>query len=179
MRTLLGNKLTLGLLALGIALLVAAPADARDRHPRYADRVDQLIGQLRYGDEGGREHAAKDLGNYSDRRAVFALMQAAMGDPGDDVRKESIRSLRRIGDPIATDALGQALLDVRNDRNEDVRKEAARALGEIGDGRAFRWLREGLSDPDSGVRKEVRKALDQLRRRLSYDRDRDRHHDRD
>ena len=174
--TMLFGVLAVGLLTFGCAGSVEARRSRRDHHDSY--KVDKLIRDLRYGDTGERKDAAKKLGDYRGPRVVFALSEAVVDDPKDDVRERAVKSLKKIGSPRALPALIHAL---RYDDEDDIREEAAKALGDIGHPAAIGPLRRAaLDDDEDDVREAARKALKKIEKNRPRDGDhRRRRRDRD
>jgi len=114
----------------------------------HGDEVDDLILDLKYGQDAVRADAALALGNIGDLRAVGPLI-AVLKDKSSRVRENAASSLGKIGDVRAVDPLLESL----KDEDEGVRAQSALALGDIGDSRAvgrlaevfngdyYRWIR--------------------------------------
>ncbi|GAB4475653.1 MAG: hypothetical protein Kow00124_16900 [Anaerolineae bacterium] len=79
---------------------VLALAECRDERA-----VEPLIHALKTQSQRIRAAAAEALGVIGSRRAVPALIQAALHDCAWQVRREAVRALGRIGDPAAVEAL--------------------------------------------------------------------------
>ena len=91
------------------------------------DEVEELIGQLKSEDICVGAKAIERLGEFKDRRAVFALIGAALGrSPG--LRSIAAWKLRDIGDPSAV----SVLIEVLKSENLGSQEEAAGALEKIG-----------------------------------------------
>ena len=158
-------------LLLLVSLVMPVVAD-KIFYPTVADRVDDLILDLKYGQSGVRLRAVMALGEIGDARAVDLLVEVLKNkDEGLMVRQHAAEALGKIGDPKAVDPLIETLKEDASDfpfifRTEDrglvqadsntffVEKQAntARALGEIGDPRAILPLIEVLKDESPKVR---------------------------
>jgi hypothetical protein len=112
-----------------------------------AERVDDLIRQLKDGNPAGRVNAALALGRSKDPRAVEALI-AILNDKNDPIRGTAALALGRSKDPRAV----EALIAILNDKNDPVRGTAAFELGMIKDPRAVEPLIAALMDKDPDVR---------------------------
>jgi hypothetical protein len=112
-----------------LALVLLLPAAAR------ADKVSDLIAQLRSRDYKIRISAAANLGKVGDRRAVDPLI-TALGDSNKSVRSVAATSLGKV---------------VESSTPAKVRSRALKAL-----------RRAASKDPDSLVRKQAKRALDAL-----------------
>ena len=86
---------------------------------------------------------------------ALALLQKALLNADDFVRREAVRALARIGGEQAKALLINAL----DDRELHVRWNAAIALGEIGGEKAIAPLQKALSDEDVNVRRGAAEAL--------------------
>jgi HEAT repeat protein len=90
--------------------------------------VDALRERLRDdGDAGLRAKAARSLGILRARDAGDDLMAAARGDRVNDVRFESVRALRKIGESAA----GAQLVDLISYGDARVRNEAVYTIGRL------------------------------------------------
>jgi HEAT repeat protein len=104
----------------------------------HGDEVDDLILDLKYGQDQARINAALTLGNTRDLRAVDPLI-AVLKDRNWEVRDNAASSLGMIGDVRAVDPL---LGTLKDDDVGVVRAHSALALGDIGDPRAINKLTE-------------------------------------
>jgi len=120
-----------------------------------ADRVDDLILDLKDDDQYVRRDAAWPLGQIGDERAVDPLIDA-LKDESESVRMDAARALGYIGDDRAVDPLIEALKD---EYLYYVRMFAAWSLGQIGDERAVDPLIEALKDEEMEVRRPAAGAL--------------------
>ena len=82
---------------------------------------------------------------------------AFIGSESEELRREGIRALRRVGrfDPEARLAIRQLL----NDPNARVRLEALQALGEVRDKEAVPRMTEMLADGDPAIRRQAIRSL--------------------
>ena len=87
-----------------------------------------LIQALRFGSQGERERAAKELGRLPVDDVVGALTEALLRDPDKDVRKEAAQSLGNLGAEEARPALLHA---ARFDTSKRVREAAEKALTQL------------------------------------------------
>jgi len=135
-----------------------------------ADRVSQLITQLKDPDFRVRENAAQALGESKDARAVEPLIAALKNykDPASRVRENAARALGKIKDPRAVEPLIAAL----GDSAYGPREMAAKALGEIKDPRAVEpliaFLKASLkathfNQADAGLAEEAERALGEIK----------------
>ena len=132
METKMRLKLILAVLALAALVM-----------PGTADKVDDLLLDLKFGDYGVQIAAIGALGEIGDTRAVGPLIEMIPKPSGyvsyeDDSWKRSIRiaavqALSKIGDPSAVDPL---ISIVSTSDDHWIKMEAALALGKIGDPRA-------------------------------------------
>ncbi|CAN5575215.1 hypothetical protein BH11ARM2_BH11ARM2_17230 [soil metagenome] len=115
-----------------------------------------LIAMLRSPRPMIRRAAARALGRFEDAKvAVPALIVAAEDSEDPDLRRVALQSLRRVGDPAASDALIGAL----DDSHPSVRIAAAEGLVEIRPEGVAPALRESLRRfPDEGA-SEIAYAL--------------------
>jgi HEAT repeat protein len=99
--------------------------------PATADRVDDLILDLKYGSTDVVSRAAKTLGEIGDPRAVDPLIEVLnTSTQGHYLQSNVAEALGKIGDPRAVDPLANLLSVGRRDR--EVSTAATKALGEIG-----------------------------------------------
>ncbi len=125
-----------------------------------ADTLEQLADELRSDiDWEVRRDAARQLGVFTDARAVEALVHA-LDDPDDEVQQYAVKGLARIGDPSAA----QALLRPRVYRSENAvtRWFAVAALGKLGEPAVIEALADALDDEEWIVRNEAAEALKRL-----------------
>jgi HEAT repeat protein len=90
-----------------------------------AKTVDDWLKDLESSLAGVRSHAAWQLGQLGERRAVPALIKALQIDENEDVRWTAAWALGELGDPSAIPALEAASED---DESDDVRNRAWEAL---------------------------------------------------
>jgi len=103
-----------------------------------------------------KSYAATALGNYKGNSKVVKTLISGINDRELLTREASIRSLGRIGDPIAV----PHLLDLLKDPSAAVRLSVIKALEEIGDPQAIPHLqRVSQSDGDEVVKREALAAL--------------------
>ena len=156
-----------------------------------ADRVDDLLIDLKDNDSTVRWQAAQDLGETGDARAVEPLIEALKDENG-AVRLEATCSLGTIGDARAVEPLIEVLdngsSDARDcaayglekignasveslilalkDKGFNVRYSASEILGDIGDVRAIEELSNvALNDENSDVRAAAKEALEKLKQK--------------
>jgi len=132
--------------------------------PGSADRVDDLIEDLMYGETTVRSNAAHSLGEIGDPRAVDPLIET-LKDGNARVRSSAAYSLGEIGDPRAVDPLIETLMDAMAGTKYQynyMASAAAEALGKIGDPRAVDPLLEALKEEDWVVRRDAAFALGEI-----------------
>lgn len=95
-----------------------------------------------------------------DGRAVRALAERLVDDPGVAVRRAAAHALARYGEPAAAGLLSRGL----EDDDAIVRRFTARSIGRSGDATAASAVAEAQNDPDPGVRIEAVSALAALER---------------
>jgi HEAT repeat protein len=159
--------LSLKSLILGILVLVSCVGNM---NLAYADRVDELIEQLKDEDWRVREAAAKALGKIGNIRAVEPL-SAALRDKDEDVRESAASALEKINPNWHTteEAKRQVPQFIAALRDEYwyVRKAAAYALGEIGDRWAINALKEvAEKDEVEEVKVIAKEALEKIEKRI-------------
>lgn len=158
--------------------------------------VPGLIVGLRDPDSSVREWCALAVGVTGDQRAAAPLAEA-LADPAPNVRLEAVRSLARIADPVAMDALvlrvrdedesletrleavnaiaavqspdkANALVRLLDQANLDVRMQVVRALGQVGDALVIPALRRLQGRPgNTRIGTAVRQAISQIESRTS------------
>lgn len=131
--------------------------------PVFADEVDNMIVNLKNGDEEIREEAAQRLGQLGDPRAVPPLIQA-LRDEEDEVVEKAAEALGQIGSPEAV----EPLLDVLDVHTLDwgIRVKTAKALEMIGDPRALPVLNDALKyEENPFVLSHFRRAIHTLESR--------------
>jgi HEAT repeat protein len=125
--------------------------------------VQELLVTLKSEKAAERAAAARILGELGPaaKDAVPGL-QAALGDPDRDVRRNAARSLGDIGNASkpAVAALGKAL----KDNDPQVRQASAYALGRIGDPAAKPLLEAAKKDTNEDVKRAVKAALKALKK---------------
>jgi HEAT repeat protein len=83
--------------------------------------IAALRGRLQDQDEGLRIKAARALGILKGRDAIPSLLESLRNDSSNAVRFESVRALRKIGDPaVSKDVLGFVSYNDSKTRNESV-----------------------------------------------------------
>lgn len=117
-----------------------------------ADSVPTLLEALQDSNPDVRAHAAWNLGQFRDQRAIPGLTNALL-DPA--VRGWAISALSKIGsDPLP------GLLHLFYRSEADVRRAIAEALGDLGDHRAIPYLLAAAADDESQpVRQAAADAL--------------------
>jgi HEAT repeat protein len=117
-----------------------------------ADPVPTLLEALQDKNPDVRSHAAWNLGQLRDQRAISELTNALL-DPA--VRGWAISALSKIGsDPLP------GLLQLFYRSEADTRRAIAEALGDLGDHRAIPYLQAAATDDDSpDVRQAAADAL--------------------
>lgn len=153
--------------------------------------VPGLIVGLRDDDASVREWCALAVGVTGDPRAAAPLAQA-LSDSAPNVRLEAVRSLARIADPVAMDALvarvrdqdevletrleavnaiaavqspdkANALVRLLDESNLDVRMQVVRALGQVGDALVIPALRRLQGRPgNTRIGTAIRQAIAQI-----------------
>ena len=106
--------------------------------------------KLRSLDPGTRGRAAEELGDTKDTQAVLALIRIVW-DENLWVRSEAVKSLGKIGNPLAVEPL---LAVMKSKPMSDLERYAANALANIGDMRAFGSLVEIIPRMQSSREKE-------------------------
>lgn len=124
-----------------------------------ADRVDDLIANLKDKDKVVRRKAASDIGKTKDIRAVEPLIEALKDE---DVRGNAALALGEIGDRRAV----EPLILLLKDKNEIHRGNAAGALADLKDQRAVQPLLVVAKNKSekSGVRSNAIAAVIELTR---------------
>jgi HEAT repeat protein len=130
--------------------------------------LEHLLRAL-HGDAATAQIAAASLGNVRSDAAVAALVAVVEpgGDRPDEVRREAIRSLGRIGRREATPTLARVLERASffgRKRSRALRVAAAHALGRIGGGEAQMLLARHARRGDRLVRQACSEALQILTR---------------
>lgn len=117
-----------------------------------ADPVPTLLEALQDKNPDVRSHAAWNLGQLRDQRAISSLTNALL-DP--EVRGWAISALSKIGsDPLP------GLLQLFYRSEADTRRAIADALGDLGDHRAIPYLQAAATDDESpDVRQAAADAL--------------------
>jgi HEAT repeat protein len=139
--------------------------------------ADELIQDLKNGDDWHRMIAAANLGSVKDTRAIVPL-EEALKDNSSYVRANAALSLGVLinvtkGEVNDTKAVN-LLIEALKDNSSYVRANAAWSLGVIKDVRAVDPLMLALEDNDSFVRFRVAWALGELNNaRLNYTRTND------
>lgn len=118
-----------------------------------------LILALQSPEAPERRKAALALGVRGDLSAVEPLIQAC-GDRNQWVRMAAVRSLGKLKDARALEALCKR---VEEDRDKEVRRSAAASLGALGDKRAVEALTVALTDPYFRTVESAEKALRKLK----------------
>ncbi len=119
--------------------------------------VEPLIEALGSPNPSIRWHAAYQLGNLRDHRAVDPLI-GLLHDENPTVRGQTIASLGWLGDKRAIEPLCRLI----QDREVRVREGVANALGRIGDPSAIPILKQMLNDEIEAVREAAQTSLGQL-----------------
>ncbi len=124
-----------------------------------ADDVNELVKQLREGDNEARRGAARALadGKAESKEAVPALIKA-LKDQDAFVRRYSAQALGEIGPEARSAAI--ALTEALNDSRKEVQSSAARALGKIGPSGVealINMIKDGKKD--SSIRRQAIDAL--------------------
>lgn len=127
------------------------------------DAVDLAIRALSDSDPAVRSAAALTLGMRDEYYAFHALLHHVEAEMSDDVLTETVRSLRRHGNPSALNALGKVAVE---GKATDLRVEAVRALGSLGRA-AIAVLKPLESDRLAEVRQAAKEALRQAAKRAS------------
>jgi HEAT repeat protein len=150
--------LRLSLLAsLGICAPLLAQQDS-------SKDVQELVVTLKSERVAERAAAARILGELGPAaKDAVPDLQAALGDPDKEVRRNAARSLGDIGKASkpAVAALGKAL----KDQDPQVRQAAAYALGRIGDPAAKPLLEAAKKDTNEDVKHAAQKALKALNKK--------------
>jgi len=107
-----------------------------------------------------RQSAVTSLAVIQSPLSVGFLIDRATNDPEEGIRNASIKTLGRLKDPRAVDALMQ-IYEVDDEKN---RAWAIEALGEIGDPRAVPTVVKALSDYHGVTRGKAAWALWQLKK---------------
>jgi HEAT repeat protein len=121
--------------------------------------VDALIVGLRDTDASVREWCALAVGVTGDRRAA-APLAVALADTAPAVRLEAVRSLARLGDPVAMDALTRLVQNA--DEQTETRLEGVNALAAVQSPDKANALVRLLEVSDNEVRLHVIRALGQV-----------------
>lgn len=136
--------------------------------PAYADRVDDLIGQLRDESPVVRRAAADGLGSLRDARAAAPLV-VLLKDRDSGVRDSALKALVNLGEPavapliLSLDNVESKAADSADDAQAwRMREAAARALGMLRDGRAVAPLIACFEDAQFDVRHAAEEALVQI-----------------
>jgi HEAT repeat protein len=124
--------------------------------------VEKLFIDSLAGDSFGRVRAAiRGLGEMKSRKAVKPLI--AVLRKGFSYREEAARSLGKIGDPAAVDALAAAIPAARSESSDMLGLTAiCEALAALGEPRAAKGIAPLLRDPDMQVRAAAGVALKTL-----------------
>ena len=136
-------KLILGVLVLAALVM-----------PVTADKVDDLILDLKFGSSDVRVEAAWTLGEIGDARAVDPLIEA-LKDRDQSVRLRAAEALGRIGDVRAVDPL----IEAAKDESRYVQLWAATSLVQLGKAEYFDRITAMLNDEDPDLYSEVIMAL--------------------
>lgn len=121
--------------------------------------VPALIVGLRDEDPTVREWCALAVGVTEDPRAAEPLAQA-LSDSAGNVRLEAVRSLARIGDPVAMPALVARVQD--DDESMETRLEAVNALASVQSPDKSNALVRLLDEDNQEIRLQVVRALGQV-----------------
>ncbi|MFL5733418.1 MAG: HEAT repeat domain-containing protein [Chloroflexia bacterium] len=147
-------------------LAAISPSQPQPKQPSTDDLAAQdtrptpdIIAALLSPDAPERRKAALALGVRGDLTAVEPLI-AACEDRNNWVRMAAARSLGKLKDPRALDALRKR---VEEDRDKEVRRSAATALGALGDKRAVPSLTIALTDNYYRTVESAEKALRKLK----------------
>lgn len=158
----------------------AARAFGKIRDPRAFQALLELLDD----NEMVRMASIEALGDTNDPQATGLLLEL-LNDPSDDIRREAVMALGKIGDPRAIEPLINKLnsddkvrracawslrrfddprivepfLKLIDDPDPSVRRSAADAYGKIQDPRSFDALLKLLDDRDHDVRVDAIKAL--------------------
>jgi HEAT repeat protein len=89
--------------------------------------IEALVARLQDDDEGIRAKAARSVGILRGRPATRSLVSLTRGDRSNAVRFESVRALRKIGDP----SVGADLVALLTYTDTKVRDEAIYTLGRL------------------------------------------------
>ncbi|MFQ5893796.1 MAG: HEAT repeat domain-containing protein, partial [Nitrospinota bacterium] len=160
-------------------------------HPA-GQSADPLVRFLRSREEVVRVHAAVDMGLTQEAVYVPLLVEAAMGDEAEGVRRAACGALGRIGTDEATDALIRLLNDPRVpvnavlrglastrqeravepiiavfDRPGFPRREAVDVLAELGGPRVTAFFQERLRTERGAVRRGIIEALAEMENRAA------------
>ncbi|MDD3566547.1 MAG: HEAT repeat domain-containing protein [Methanothrix sp.] len=112
--------------------------------PATADRVDDLILELKHGELMRRAYVIDQLGEIGDSRSVDPLINA-LEDKSGEVCFAAAEALGAIGDPKAVNPLIDVLMD---ESKRYAQPAAARALGMIGDPMAVDSLIDVLNNEE-------------------------------
>jgi hypothetical protein len=119
--------------------------DANPNDPYTKLDIQHWLEELSNSDDLKRIAAADALGQLKVRQALRPLMAKLQQDPNPGVRASAAEALGQLGDPVAVNALIEALqLPALDIPSETVRPAAARALGHIGDPAAIPALSRAL-----------------------------------
>lgn len=141
---------------------MAASALVKLNDPRAIAPLTQI---MKTGNTGARRVAAQALGNTRSTEVVPALIQAA-ADPDDEVAEIAIRSLGRLGDPRAGDAVLSALQRAERDWESNLSLAIAcvHTLGYIKEPRAVDTLIRVMDLPGAKTRDLTAAAASSLGR---------------
>ncbi|MBM3859228.1 MAG: divalent cation tolerance protein CutA [Verrucomicrobia bacterium] len=130
------------------------------------DVVDDLLGQLRSGNDEARAEAADRLTQLGGERVVnqFRVMIASANG---EARQMAVTGLLRVSDADADLELVHSRL--RDDSDSMVRWSAALALGQSGRREAVSWLETAVkSDASAPVREMAAESLAKLRGQVTW-----------
>jgi HEAT repeat protein len=122
--------------------------------------VDELIRKLEEGSSMQRQHAAKELGELGDPKAIEPLVKRMLHDGDKTVQCSAAVALGKIGKPEAIPGLAEA---VRTGGYSELRSLAAVSLGLIRHPDAIPALIEASYSPDLHVRSQAVWSLAQFR----------------
>jgi len=124
-------------------------------------KLNRLIEDLANWSPLVRRHAAEELGDSGDTRAVEPLVKAFQDRDG-TVRRKAAEALGKLGDTRAVTAELTRLIENLANSSPEVRRHAAEQLGDFGDARAVEPLIKALQDKDYPVRWKATEALGKL-----------------
>jgi HEAT repeat protein len=144
------------------------------------DTLETLSRELKDTDTSVREQAARSLGDLGDPAAVIILFDA-IHDEEEDVRREVVASLQRLGwkpsgegeritpsahpggaDTLALQDAVDRLVPLLRHPDSATRRDAAASLGELGNSAALDPLLQCMDDPDPSVQQSALTALKRL-----------------